>query len=246
MAWTVPRTWVAAETVTAALGNVHWRDNFTALRAGGIVVASQAAGDFLFASSSTQIGRLAAVSSRTPRDNGTAWEMFNMAGQVAWPVGSIYEAVVATNPATLLGFGTWVAFGVGRVIVGIDAGNPSFDTVEETSGAKTVTLVTAELPIHTHVQDAHTHTQTSHNHTQNSHTHSVSGMGNTLMVDVDEPSSTVMDDTGTKATTSTTATNNPATATNQSTIATNQATGSGGAHNNLQAYIVCYRWKRTA
>lgn len=34
----------------------------------------------------------------------------------AYPVGSIYmNASVATNPATLLGFGTWVAFGAGRI-----------------------------------------------------------------------------------------------------------------------------------
>ena len=31
MAWTAPRTWVAAETVTAALMNAHVRDNFKAL-----------------------------------------------------------------------------------------------------------------------------------------------------------------------------------------------------------------------
>lgn len=31
MAWTAPRTWVAAETVTAAIGNTHWRDNLKAI-----------------------------------------------------------------------------------------------------------------------------------------------------------------------------------------------------------------------
>lgn len=30
-----------------------------------------------------------------------------------WPVGSIFIATVATNPNTLLGFGTWVLQGVG-------------------------------------------------------------------------------------------------------------------------------------
>jgi hypothetical protein len=33
LAWTTPRTWAAGELVTAAIGNVHWRDNFNALRA---------------------------------------------------------------------------------------------------------------------------------------------------------------------------------------------------------------------
>ena len=68
-----------------------------------------------------------------------------------YPVGSIYmNASVSTNPATLLGFGTWVAFGAGRVPVGIDASQTEFDTAEETGGAKTHTLTISEMPSHTH------------------------------------------------------------------------------------------------
>lgn len=68
-----------------------------------------------------------------------------------YPVGSIYtNATDATNPATLIGFGTWVAFGSGKVPVGIDAGDTDFDTAEETGGTKTHTLTTSELPSHTH------------------------------------------------------------------------------------------------
>lgn len=55
-----------------------------------------------------------------------------------YPVGSIYISTVSTNPNTLFGVGTWAAFGTGRVLVGIDAGDTAFDTVEETGGAKTV------------------------------------------------------------------------------------------------------------
>jgi hypothetical protein len=66
-----------------------------------------------------------------------------------YPVGSIYtQAAVATNPATLLGFGTWTAFGAGRVMVGIDSGNTLMDTVEETGGSADSSLV------------SHTHTAT--------------------------------------------------------------------------------------
>lgn len=68
-----------------------------------------------------------------------------------YPIGCIYESVVSTSPATLFGMGTWSAFGAGRVLVGIDSGDTDFDTVEETRGAKTHTLTTAEIPAHTHV-----------------------------------------------------------------------------------------------
>ena len=71
--------------------------------------------------------------------------------QAVYPVGSIYiNAAVSTNPATLLGFGTWAAFGAGRVMVGIDSTDTDFDTAQETGGSKTHTLTTSELPSHTH------------------------------------------------------------------------------------------------
>ena len=73
-----------------------------------------------------------------------------------YPVGSIYiNAAVSTNPGTLLGFGTWVAFGTGRTMVGIDAAQTEFDTLEETGGSKTHTLTISEIPAHTHNQGSH-------------------------------------------------------------------------------------------
>lgn len=71
-------------------------------------------------------------------------------GGQAFPVGSIFISVVSTNPATLLGYGTWVAFGAGRMLVGIDSGDTDFDTVKETGGAKTITLTEAQIPAHRH------------------------------------------------------------------------------------------------
>ena len=69
----------------------------------------------------------------------------------AYPVGSIYiNASVSTNPATLLGFGTWSVFGAGRVMVGIDSTDTDFNTVEEVGGAKTHTITTAQMPAHRH------------------------------------------------------------------------------------------------
>jgi len=66
------------------------------------------------------------------------------------PIGTLREFNVATNPATLLGIGTWSAYGTGRVTVAIDAGQTEFDTVDETGGEKTHQLTEAELASHDH------------------------------------------------------------------------------------------------
>lgn len=71
-----------------------------------------------------------------------------------YPVGSIYiNSSVSTNPGTLLGFGTWTAFGAGRVLVGFNSSNTLFDTAEETGGSADAIVV------------SHTHTVTDPGHT---------------------------------------------------------------------------------
>lgn len=139
----------------------------------------------------------------------------------AWPIGSVFMSVVSTNPNTLLGFGTWAAFAAGRVLVGLDAGQTEFDVVEETGGAKTHTLAAAEMPVHTHVQDAHTHQFLPRSATTGSVSSIVTGTLDT--------SSTIS------------GANQPHI---QSATAVNQNAGSGFAHNNLQPYVVVYMWRR--
>lgn len=116
-------------------------------------------------------------------------------GGQAFPVGAVYINVTGVNPATELGYGTWSAFGAGRVMVGYDAGDTDFDTAEETGGAKTKAIsahagtAVADHASHTHSVTSnvavanhtdilnHTHTVTvtdpGHNHTQNAHTHTL-------------------------------------------------------------------------
>jgi hypothetical protein len=77
-----------------------------------------------------------------------------------YPVGSIYvNAAVSTNPATLLGFGTWTAFGAGRVMVGFDSSDALFDTLEETGGSKNAIVVS-----HTHTLTGTTESAGAHQH----------------------------------------------------------------------------------
>jgi hypothetical protein len=134
---------------------------------------------------------------------------------LVYPVGSIYTSIVSTNPNTLFGFGTWVAFGAGRVLVGRDSGDTDFDTAEETGGAKTHALTSAEMPAHIHgSMDGFSSFRGLTSQNRNITYNVVSGTGN---------------------------------ASGTAPAATNTtSTGGGGAHNNLQPYIVVYMWKRTA
>jgi len=74
-----------------------------------------------------------------------------------YPVGAIFTTVTAyaDSAAVVAAIGgtTWVAFGAGKVLVGVDTGDSDFDTVEETGGSKTHTLTEAEMPSHTHTYD---------------------------------------------------------------------------------------------
>ncbi|MEI3060707.1 MAG: DUF859 family phage minor structural protein [Oscillospiraceae bacterium] len=153
-----------------------------------------------------------------------------------YPVGSIYMSVNATNPSTYFG-GTWVAWGAGRVPVGINASDSNFNTVEKTGGAATVTLSASQIPSHTHAKGtlatasagAHTH------NLQNQKAPWGTSASNRVLVDATSGYTEVTN----KATTS-------AGAHTHTVSGSTAATGGGGSHNNLQPYIVCYMWKRTA
>lgn len=141
------------------------------------------------------------------------------------PVGSIVHLNVSTNPNTLYGFGTWARI-EGKFIVGVSDSDTDFD-LNDTGGAKTVTLTEAQIPSHTHIQDAHTHGF------QASFTTS----------DAASQFDPAAFDTGNNA--------SRYTATPQgsgvlSSTATNQNTGGGGSHENLPPYIAKYIWQRTA
>ena len=61
-----------------------------------------------------------------------------------YPIGSIYMSVSPTNPGDLFG-GTWEAWGAGRVPVSVNAQDKDFNAAEKTGGTKD-----AELPSHSH------------------------------------------------------------------------------------------------
>lgn len=81
------------------------------------------------------------ASMRTQMEQAVA----DVAPKQAWPIGSIHTNVDGSDPATTIGYGTWVQFAAGRVLVGYAAGDPDFGTPLAEVGAKT---------------SAHTHTYT--------------------------------------------------------------------------------------
>lgn len=65
-----------------------------------------------------------------------------------YPVGSIYISTSlssAAQVANALG-GTWVSYGSGRTLVGVDSSQTDYSTVSKTGGTKTVRLSTSNIP----------------------------------------------------------------------------------------------------
>ena len=65
----------------------------------------------------------------------TAW--ISPALEQCYPIGSIYQSTVATNPAQFMG-GVWERFGNGRVLVGVDETDADFNTANKQGGSSTV------------------------------------------------------------------------------------------------------------
>jgi hypothetical protein len=139
--------------------------------------------------------------------------------EALFPVGSIYtNAGVTTNPATLLGFGTWTAFGAGRVMVGLNGSDSLFDALEETGGSKDAIVVS-----HTHTA---TVTDPGHNHTYDK---PLVTAAYTTSNRVGNGFETV--DTSTSFT---------------GVTVSNSTEGSSGTNANLQPYITVFMWKRVS
>lgn len=133
-----------------------------------------------------------------------------------YPVGSIYMTVSDNTVAKVKARfgGTWVAWGSGRVPVGVDSDDTNFNTVEKTGGRSTVTLTAAQsgVPAHTHKTEPMWAAS--------------SGTGTHYVVR-DYPTANKAGEYDVK-------------------VAANTAKNASQAHTNLQPYITCYMWKRTA
>jgi hypothetical protein len=168
-------------------------------------------------SNTTQLSTTAFVTSALVDYN----TVVNSLLQALYPVGTIYtNATDGTNPATLVGFGTWSAFGTGRVLVAIDSANTLMDAAEEIGGSADAVVVS-----HTHTatvtDPGHSHKQTNDNLTGVDGDYY--GAGSRYIP--------VGQDTSTETTGVTVA---------------NSTEGVSGTDLNYQPFITVFYWKRTA
>ena len=178
-------------------------------------------------------------------------------GKTLFPVGSIFFTTVNKNPGTFIG-GTWIAWGSGRVPVGIDTSDSNFNTAEKTGGAKTVNLS------HSHTVNSDAHTM-GHTHTVNSHAHlqTMSNQDGILYYTTNSPYNRVVQyvtkgqayaltkgDDNALISQDYTSSASPGTGNSSITNTGNSSPGTNSqlssAQSVLQPYITCYMWKRTA
>lgn len=153
-----------------------------------------------------------------------------------YPVGSIYMSTNSTNPKDFLG-GTWEAWGKGRVPVGVDLSDTDFNDAGKMGGEKTHYLSVSEMPSHNHEgtydylnsettgkpddngQYSQTKYSVKYDVTQGGMRYVETSSGMILPIPL---SNAIESEHG---------------------VCPN---GGSQAHNNLQPYITCYMWKRTA
>ena len=186
-------------------------------------------------------GRITNVGQPTSGDNVVSFDDI-------YPVGSIYmNATVSTNPGTLLGVGTWVEMGEGKVLLG-ESGSYAAGA---TGGATSVstTLTTNELPNHTHThdhggEDFGTNAPGDHTHGYNDkYLYMQGGISNGERFK-DQDNDALYTDPGR---TSGGAGNHSHTVTVNLANKTSNGTGSGNSFTTsvMQPYVVVYMWYRT-
>lgn len=152
--------------------------------------------------------------------------------EMLYPVGSIYITMDKNFlPGKTFG-GTWVQFGAGKTLVGVDSADEDFDTVRKTGGHKTIASHTHSLTI-----DSKTLTGSwKQNRSRFGGTNTVAG----IVSNIKEEISGYFNETG-GTDTNTVGISINATHSHSGSVG---STGTGN-QGNLQPYITVYMWERT-
>ena len=149
-----------------------------------------------------------------------------------YPVDGLLTTTKVGDPGTAdyffsgITFGTWEAYAAGRVLVGIDSTDSSFDTIGDIGGIDSFTLSNGQMH---HNHQWHDNASGSNDHRiELTDKNASSNSFNSAGAPVEFPNASSLS-------------SNYYTNINRTAV-----TGSRSAVNNLQPYIVTYIWKRTA
>lgn len=168
----------------------------------------------------------------------TAWDdvgseaVISIIGKALYPVGAIYMSTANVNPSTFITGTTWVAWGSGRVPVGVDTSDTDFNGVEKTGGEKTHVLTENEMP-------KHKHTGTE----QEAQKFDIQ-QGSTF--ETKRYTASFTSETMQTASNSVANSNGSLSGYGEVVVEHGITAGGGQPHSILQPYITCYMWKRTA
>ena len=166
-----------------------------------------------------------------------------------YPVNSVYTSFSNTNPSDLFG-GTWVSFGQGKTLVGVDPEDAAYSTSNLTAGSKIHKHRTQEHTLTTDEMPSHIHTVAAQGISGGSHAHSMqkifsNGSGN-------DGSGYVYQDSRNNKVYYTESNASHGHTLPQSTTSVNTTTESAHDHgdtttaSSMQPYVTVYMWKRTA
>ena len=217
--------------------------------------------DIMKGASSSTDGELGLV----PKPTKDKYKFFLRASGIwdcIYPIGSIYLSVNNINPSEYFG-GTWVSWGSGRVPVGVNSSDSSFNAVEKTGGSKThshtitvankaaftsgsTTLSVSQIPAHQHngtTQGGRTDYLRIVGGAGLSYaSNQMPGFASASYTDIrntsDFPGANHSHDFTTKATGGSSG--------HTHSIPAHNHTASSNSPTALPPYITCYMWKRTA
>ena len=128
MAFSAPRTWVTGELITAAILNAYVRDNQLALDGGRLSITSQAAGDLVYASSSTALARLATDNGKFLKAGASApaWRAAADTFADVSPLTTRGDTLVATSGTVT---GARLALGASGTFLGSDGTDATWTAV---------------------------------------------------------------------------------------------------------------------
>jgi len=169
-----------------------------------------------------------------------------------YPVGSIYITTsysTASQVKSAIG-GTWEAYGSGRTLIGVNANDTNFNTVNKTGGTINRTLAITNMPSHSHSIPSLSGTAASagaHNHKfKYAAGYNIYYIGYPYSSVVGEYVNFYLGNSNNSSTLTSIANSDNHTHNVTTNKSSTESSGGGTSFTNLPPYITVYMWKRVS